>query len=420
MVFFACGLNHKTAPLSIREQVTRTPETHAPTYLPNHIHELVYLSTCNRTEIYCEADNKEAVIEYFSCLHHQSATSLVPYLYLHENEHAIFHALKVASGLDSMMIGEPQIFGQLKSAYQEALQQHHISSNLRRYFQFIFSSAKRIRHQSGINQHPVSVASVAAQYVKLNMANLSSLKILVIGSGDTGHLVAKYLFQMGVREFYFTSRTQENATRLANNFNAKSVCITEFPDYLPLVDVVITATACPMPFITVAMIKPIMPKRVNSSLLMLDLAVPRDIECDVEKISGVKLINIDNLHLQIEQGLEARKKAALHAEHLLNQEMLTYENMNRSLQAKEAICDYRSQMNQLANQELERALQKINQGLPAEEVLSEFSQRLVNKLTHSPTVGLRQAAVEGREELFELAEYLFNYQEYPSSYEKIS
>lgn len=424
MVFVACGLNHKTAPLSVREQVTRVSSSGMPlaghTENASELKEAVYLATCNRSELYCQSTNPEKVLDYFAQLHQLSPISIAPYLYLYQGEEAIAHALRVASGLDSMMLGEPQILGQLKKSFLDAEEAGCVGKELRRNFQFIFAAAKRIRHRSGINKNPISVASVAAQFIKKHSNNIADLSILIIGSGETSSLVAKYLYQAGAKHFFVASRTQENATKLAHTFNATPLSITNITEHLPKADVIISATACPMPFITQSMIKQALEQRGMKKMLLLDLAVPRDIEANVAELTQVHLLNVDDLHSQIEQGQKAREAAAHNAEQLLIQEIQNYTIHHRALQATAAICDYRAQMQTLANQELVRALQKLNHGAEAAQILEEFGQRLLNKLTHVPSIRLKQAATEGPKELHRLTQHLLNISEHNHPYEEIA
>ncbi|MGL6030093.1 MAG: glutamyl-tRNA reductase [Legionella sp.] len=412
MVFVACGLNHKTAPISVREKVALPPAMHDSLLnsllnLPE-VNEAAILSTCNRTEIYCDTNDPQVLAGWLAHEHQLSYDSLSPFLYLHEGTQGIKHTLRVASGLDSMMIGEPQILGQMKQAYQQACRLGSVKNRLRPVFEYVFSASKRVRTQSGIGANPVSIAYAAVQLIGQLFSNYSSLNVFLIGSGETASLVTKYLHQQGVHRFMVASRTLENAQKLATAFGGKTLSIGDIPQYLSHADVVISATACPLPFINKSLVEHALKQRNQAPMFFLDLAVPRDIESNVGELANAHLYNVDDLQNMIEKGMDERRLAALQAEQLIDSELDNYIRWHRSLKAKDLICDYRSQMQSLAQQELQRALKKISAGVQHDTVLSEFSERLVNKLTHSPTTALRQIAWDGREDLLSLAQYLFN------------
>ncbi|STY28387.1 glutamyl tRNA reductase [Legionella wadsworthii] len=423
MVFVACGLNHKTAPINVREKVALSPATQDSFMLrllklPG-VHEAAILSTCNRTEIYCETQDPQSIAHWLSKEHQIPLNSLSPFLYMHKGYQGIKHLLRVASGLDSMMIGEPQILGQMKQAYQHACSLETIRTELRPIFEYVFSASKRVRTQSGVGNNPVSVAYAAVQLIGQLFTEYKTLNVFLIGSGETAALVAKYLRQQGVERFMVASRTLENAEKLAHSFNGKTVPITNIADYLPQADVVVSATNCPVHFIDKNLVEHALQQK-NKPMFFLDLSVPRDVEDRIKELDQVQLYNIDDLHFMTTRGMEERRHAALHAEKLIDDELNKYIRKHRSLKAKKVICDYRSQMQDLAQKELERALKKLSAGQCQQLVLNEFSERLVNKLTHNPTAGLRQIAKDGREDLFTLAQYLFNTTTHRSSYEEIS
>jgi glutamyl-tRNA reductase len=424
MVFVACGLNHKTAPINVREKVALSPAIqdsvlHSLLSRPE-INEAAILSTCNRTEIYCDTHDPKIITQWLANEYQLIPEYLSPFLYVHKGYQGIKHTLRVASGLDSMMIGEPQILGQMKQAYQQACRLGTLNTQLRPIFEYIFSASKRIRTQSGIGTNPVSVAYAAVQLIGQSFSDYKSLNVFLIGSGETASLVAKYLHQQGVRHFMIASRTLENAEKLANTFDGITIPITNIAQYLPQADVIVSATNCPVHFINKSLVEQALNQRAQAPMFFLDLAVPRDIEEDVKELAQVQLYNIDDLQMMIEKGMEERRLAALHAEQLINEELSNYIRKHRSLKAKKVICDYRDQMQALAQEELQRAMKKLSAGHCQQIVLNEFSERLVNKLTHTPTTGLRQIAKDGREDLFTLAQYLFNTTKYQSSYEEIS
>lgn len=420
MVFVACGLNHKTAPLAVREKValSASMQDSALARLVDtpSVNEAAMLYTCNRTEIYCDTQDPSVLTNWLASEHQIDPHVLSPYLYVHEGHEGIRHTLRVASGLDSMMLGEPQILGQLKEAYHQACRVGALKNNLQFVFQHVFSASKRIRNLSGIGNNPVSVAYAAVQLIEQAFQDLSNLNVFIIGSGETAALVAKYLEKEGVHQFMIASRNAENSKLLANHHAALALTITDIPHYLHKADVVISATSCPLPFINKPLVEHALQARAQAPMFFLDLAVPRDIETNVSELDGVHLYNIDDLKNVVMTGMNERRVAAQKAEQLVESEVDHYIRRHRSLQAKTLICDYRSQMQAIAQQELQRATQKLSAGHCQFSVLEEFGERLVNKLTHTPTIGLQQAAWDNREELLDLAKYLLDH----SPYEKIT
>ncbi len=417
MVFVACGLNHKTAPIEVREKIA-LPQIMQDDLLQHLIslpavNEAAILSTCNRTEIYCDTDAPSEIVPWLVHKHAPLLDNLLPYFYSYQGNAAIRHTLRVASGLDSMMLGEPQILGQLKQAYQQACLIGAAHTRLRPTFDYIFSASKRVRRQSGIGANPVSIAYAAVQLVGQLFKSYEPLSVLLIGAGETSTLVAKHLHKQGVRSFTIASRTRENAEQLAAQFNGQALAITDIPLYLAQSDIVISATSCPLPFINKNVVDHAQQLRNYRPLFLLDLSVPRDIEADVAQLENVHLYNIDALQTMVTNGMNQRRTAALQAEQLIDVELDNYVRWHRSLLAKNVICDYRTQMQSLAKVELERAQARLSSGFNNEIVLNELCDRLVKKLVHNPTVGLTKAAYDGREELLDLTHYLFKLPDEP-------
>ncbi len=424
MVFVACGLNHKTAPINVRERVASTPATQDILLnklidLPS-INEAALLSTCNRTEIYCETEQPEILVHWLAKEHQLPQDALSPFFYLHQGHQGIKHTLRVASGLDSMMLGEPQILGQMKQAYQQACRLGTIKTQLRPVFEYIFSASKRIRTHSGIGTNPISIAYAAVQLISQSFEKSRSLNVFLIGSGETASLVAKYLHEQNVHRFMVASRTLENAKKLASNFNGTALSIGDIPQYLSHADVVISATACPLPFINKSLVAHALEQRDYQPMFFLDLAVPRDIESNVAELTPVHLYNVDDLQQLIQQGMAERRNAACQAEQLIEHELNNYILWHRSLKANSVICDYRNKMQELAQKELDRTLKKLASGQDQQHSLAEFSERLLNKLIHYPTTALKQMAWDNREDLLSLTQYLFNTTTDQISYEEIS
>ncbi|MDF1646866.1 MAG: glutamyl-tRNA reductase [Legionellaceae bacterium] len=424
MVFVASGLNYKTAPLAIREKMAllSTPENNPLDRLLQlpFVHEAVVLSTCNRTELYCHVDNPQHLLLWLSEEMNIHLDTLLPYSYQHQDIQGIQHLLRVATGLDSMMLGEPQILGQLKKAFRDADEKNGIQRKLRHIFPFVFSASKRIRTQSGIGNNPISVASAAVRLIGRFFSDYKALKIFIIGSGETAALVAKYLYQQGARNFSIASRTRENADKLALQWHAHSLSITDIPAHLSKADVVISATACPLPFIDKKMLEQAVGTTRETPLFFLDLAVPRDIASDVTELPYTCLYNIDDLHIAIEKGLDERRNAAILAETLITPALEQYMKEHRIRSAQRVICDYREKMQLLAELEFKRAVNKMNLEPSQQAIMREFSDRMLNKLTHTTTVGLQQVAADGNPDMLTLADYLLNINLPQASNEKIS
>jgi glutamyl-tRNA reductase len=422
MAFIACGLNHKTAPIDVRETLALTLEQQktlldALLDVPQ-INEAAILSTCNRTELYCEIQNPDCLLPWFAHYFHLPLEKIQTYFYLLADQEAIKQLLRVASGLDSMMLGESQILGQLKQAYQHAEACGAVGNALRQILPFAFGATKRIRNQSGISQHATSVAFAGAKLIQQQFPDSANLSVLLIGSGETASLVAKYLYQQGCRHFTVASRSAEHSNKLADQYAGQLIDIQAIDTALIRTDIVVSATACPYPFISAKMMRNVVAQRPQTPLFLLDLAVPRDIESGVGQLPNITLYNVDDLERITQEGLQQRQAAAQHAEKLIDYEIKTFMHQHRALRAKELICDYRSTMESLAEQELQRALQKLAKGTNQIEVMAEFSQRLIKKFTHIPTVGLRQAAIDQRDEILDLAHSLFHTSQ--PSYEDIT
>lgn len=423
MVFVAFGLNHKTAPISVRERIALSPSMQ-DVFLQKlvahpEVAEAMLLSTCNRTEIYCETSNPELLCSWFTHENQIPEAYIKPHTYCYQGEDAVRHVLEVACGLDSMMLGEPQILGQLKQAYQDATRLKTIK-HLRAVFEFVFCAAKRIRTQSGIGENPVSVAYAGVQLINKSTPSLKQLNVFLIGSGETASLVAKYLKQMGVKRFTVASRTLEHAQQLAQQLEGIAIDITQIPEYLAQSDVVISATSCPLPFINKKMVAEALRQRANNPMMLLDLAVPRDIEPEVRELDHITLFNVDDLQQIIDKGMEERRRASELAHDLISDELKRFARKYRAQKANHVITNYRSLMQDIANRELERALGKISSGHCHQRVLNEFSERLLNKLTHKPTIGLKEIAGDDKDDLLNLAQYLFNTTAESATYEEIS
>ena len=414
MPLLAFGINHKTAPVDVRERVAFNPQDlvgalQQLTALPL-IHEAAILSTCNRTEIVCtleEADSA-AVVDWFQHYHKLSREEVEPYVYVHPDQFAVRHMLRVAAGLDSMILGEPQILGQMKEAYLTALQAGTVGTLLGRLFQHTFAVAKQVRTDTAIGSSPVSVAFSTVSLAKQFFTDLSKHTVLLIGAGETIELAARHLHEHRIGRMIIANRTIEKAHALASEFNGYGIALGDIPAHLAEADLVISSTASQLPILGKGAIERAIKARKHRPMLMIDIAVPRDIEPEAGELDDVYLYTVDDLQDIIQEGLRSRQEAAKQAEEIIENQVHQFMGWLRSLDAVATIRAYREQAEQVRDQEVDKARRMLARGVPPEEVLSQLARILTNKLIHSPTTHLRQAGFEGRSEVLAIARDLFD------------
>lgn len=403
MTLLALGINHKTAPVALREKVSFSPDTMGDA-LNNLLQQPavrggVVLSTCNRTELYLSMEDKENSHEQlirWLCQYHQiEPNELKSSVYWHQDNQAVSHLMRVASGLDSLVLGEPQILGQVKKAFADSQNYHSLSSELERLFQKSFSVAKRVRTETQIGANAVSVAFAACTLARQIFESLSSLTILLVGAGETIELVARHLREHQVKKIIIANRTKERAQRLANEVDAEVITLSDIDECLAQADIVISSTASPLPIIGKGMVERALKKRRNQPMLLVDIAVPRDIEQDVEKLNNVYLYSVDDLEAIIQHNREQRQAAAIQAEHIVQQESGQFMDWLRAQGAVDAIREYRDSAEMLRAEMTEKAITLIQNGADAEKVIQQLSHQLMNRLIHTPTKSLQQAASDG-------------------------
>lgn len=409
MTLLAFGINHKTAPVDIREKVAFAPDKVAAALkdLVSHepVNEAVILSTCNRTEVYLGLDypDNDAILNWFGQYHHLSNDSISPYVYSHVDDDAVQHILRVASGLDSLVLGEPQILGQIKEAYSTAYHSGAIGSQLNRLFQHTFAVAKQVRTDTAIGASPVSVAFAAVTLAKQIFANLSEHTVLLIGAGETIELVARHLRENKVSKLIVANRTVERAQELAQPFNGTAIALGEIPERLVEADIIISSTASPLPILGKGAVESALKQRKHRPLFMVDLAVPRDIEPEVANLSDVYLYTVDDLHEVIEENRKSRQAAALQAEEIIATQVQHFMGWLRSLDAVDAIRAYRERSEHLRDQALAEAQRQLAAGKDPQLVIAELARTLTNKLTHAPSVQMKHAAYQGEQDLLKHA-----------------
>ena len=413
MSLLAIGLNHTTAPVSIRERVTFGPDIivgalRSLTDL-SAVHEAVILSTCNRTEVYCDAEDDalELTREWLAGFHGLAVEDVAPYLYTHEGHRAIQHLLSVASGLDSLILGEPQILGQVKNAFQTANEAGRTGKILTRLFQHAFSTAKQVRTDTAIGDSPVSVAFAAVSLARQIFADLSEQTALLIGAGETIDLAARHLTQNGIGRIIVANRTIARAQELASQFDAFAIGLTEIPAHLAEADIVIASTASPVPVLGKGSVESALKRRRHRPIFMVDIAVPRDIEAEVADLEDVYLYTVDDLDEVIQGSLRSRREAAEQAKEIITFQVDEFVSWMRSLDAVGLIQDYRRQAGEIRDEVLIKAKRMLDAGRPADEALNFLAQTLTNKLLHTPSTQLREAGCNGRHELLEAGNALF-------------
>ena len=413
MPLLAFGINHKTAPVNVRERVVFNPQDmvgalHQLTSLPQ-IHEAAILSTCNRTEIVCNLEQSDtaAVVDWFQHYHRLAREDVEPYIYVHPEQFAVRHLLRVASGLDSLILGEPQILGQMKEAYLTAIQAGTVGTLLGRLFQHTFAVAKQVRTDTAIGSSPVSVAFATVSLAKQIFTDLSKHTVLLIGAGETIELAARHLHEHRIGRMIIANRTVEKAHALASEFGGFAISLGEISNHLVEADLVISSTASQLPILGKGAIESAIKARKHRPMLMIDIAVPRDIEPEAAELDDVYLYTVDDLHDIIQEGLRSRQEAAKQADEIIENQVNQFMGWLRSLDAVATICAYREQAEQLRDQEVLKAKRMLARGIPADQVLTQMARILTNKFIHAPSTHLRQAGFEGRTEVLDIARELF-------------
>ncbi|MCO8054477.1 glutamyl-tRNA reductase [Acinetobacter towneri] len=409
MSFFALGVNHQTASVELREQIAFNPEKLSALLAEQSQHpelnDLVVVSTCNRTEVYAMSEHPEQVLDWLAHVNGIDAKQLSRHVYRYENAQAVSHLMRVASGLDSLMLGEPQILGQVKTALSLAKDSHTVSQQLNRIFEYAFYAAKRVRSETAVGSHAVSMGYAVAQLALQVFSHPEKLTVMMVAAGEMNSLVAKHLAEMGVAKILICNRTRARAETLAQEIAHRvEVEIIEFDRLaanLHRADVISSCTGSLHQVIAYPEVKAALKKRRYQQMLLVDLAVPRDIDPKIENLDGVYLYGVDDLQSVIDENLAQRRQAAVEAELMVNQlvtELVTHQKVQ---QAGATIHAYREQGESLREEELSLAMTRIAKGEDAAQVLQEFSYRLTQKLLHPTSILLREAAKGDEPECFE-------------------
>lgn len=402
MQLTAVGLNHQTAPLSIREKLAfaaaALPKAVRNLARSNAATEAVILSTCNRTELYCVGDSEE-IIRWLADYHSLPIEEIRPYLYALDMQETVRHAFRVACGLDSMVLGEPQILGQIKDAVRVAQEQESMGKKLNALFQKTFSVAKEVRTDTAVGENSVSMASASVKLAEQIFPDIGDLNVLFIGAGEMIELVATYFAAKSPRLMTVANRTLARAQELCDKLgvNAEPCLLSDLPAILHDYDVVVSSTASQLPIVGKGMVERALKQRQSMPLFMLDLAVPRDIEAEVGDLNDAYLYTVDDMVNIVQSGKEARQKAAAAAETLVSEKVAEFVRQQQGRQSVPLIKALRDEGEKARKQVLENAMKQLAKGATAEEVLERLSVQLTNKLLHSPTQTLNKAGEEDKD-----------------------
>lgn len=402
MQLTAVGLNHQTAPLSIREKLAfaaaALPKAVRNLARSNAATEAVILSTCNRTELYCVGDSEE-IIRWLADYHSLPIEEIRPYLYALDMQETVRHAFRVACGLDSMVLGEPQILGQIKDAVRVSQEQESMGKKLNALFQKTFSVAKEVRTDTAVGENSVSMASASVKLAEQIFPDIGDLNVLFIGAGEMIELVATYFAAKSPRLMTVANRTLARAQELCDKLgvNAEPCLLSDLPAILHDYDVVVSSTASQLPIVGKGMVERALKQRQSMPLFMLDLAVPRDIEAEVGDLNDAYLYTVDDMVNIVQSGKEARQKAAAAAETLVSEKVAEFVRQQQGRKSVPLIKALRDEGEKARKQVLENAMKQLAKGATAEEVLERLSVQLTNKLLHSPTQTLNKAGEEDKD-----------------------
>jgi glutamyl-tRNA reductase len=413
MPLIAIGINHLTAPISLREKVAFDEDAAGDALLEltaePGVEEAMILSTCNRTELYVGVTaGAENIPQAWLSRHHRlTLGKLDEFLYRYDEKDAVRHMFRVATGLDSMVLGEPQILGQVKDAYQQARLANALKAPLDRLMQNTFAVAKRVRTDTRIGAHTVSVAFTAVRLAEQVFADLKQACVLLIGAGDTIELAARHLAEKKARRIIVANRTPETAQELAGRYGGYAIALADLPQHLAEADIVISSTASRQPVVTRAMVEKAMVTRRRKPMFMVDIAVPRDIEPAVGELPDVYLYGIDDLQQVIDGNLRSRAAAAHDAEAIIDLQVDRYMAWRRALTMKNPALDMRHHAETYRDEVLTKARAMIAHGKSPDEALAFLANTLTNKLLHHPSARLREAALSGDTDLLNAAGRLY-------------
>ena len=415
MQLLTIGINHHTAPVALRERVAFPLEQIKPALATfkdiwlgpaaRTAPEAAILSTCNRTELYCATDDqavREAAIQWFSRYHNLPVSELAPHVYALPQSEAVRHAFRVASGLDSMVLGETQIVGQMKDAVRTASEAGALGTYLNQLFQRTFAVAKEVRTTTEIGAQSVSMAAAAVRLAQRIFDKVANQRVLFIGAGEMIELCATHFAAQKPRELVVANRTAERGTRLAERFNGRAIPLAELPARMHEFDIIVSCTASTLPIIGLGAVERAVKARRHRPIFMVDLAVPRDIEPEVGKLEDVFLYTVDDLGAIVREGNASRQAAVAQAETIIETRVQNFMQWLDARSIVPVIRHMHTQADMLRRAEVERAQKMLARGDDPAAVIEALSQALTNKLIHGPTHALNRASSENRDKLIEL------------------
>ncbi len=411
MQLFAFGINHQTAPLSIREQVAFHAERmeaalHDLT-TRTAVKEAAILSTCNRTEVYCNTAHSETALDWLASYHQIKRSHIAPYLYALPQAEAARHAFRVASGLDSMVLGETQILGQMRQAVKTAEHAGTMGMLLHKLFQRTFSVAKEVRTSTEIGASSVSMAAAAVRLAERIFPSVAEQKVLFIGAGEMIELCATHFAARHPKHILVANRTVARAQTLADRFNGSAIGLAELPKHLASYDIVVTCTASQLPILGKGMVERALKARRHRPMFMVDLAVPRDIETEVAELNDVFLYTVDDLGEVVKQGMDSRQAHVSQAEAIIESRVDDFVHWMETRELVPTIRGLRDHAERYRRHEMERAQKMLARGEDPNEVIEVLSRALTNKFLHLPTHALSHAHDNDRHELVTLLSRLY-------------
>ena len=415
MQLYVIGVNHTTAPIQIREHVAFDSE-----HLGSALRELTssgaseaaILSTCNRTELYCSTDDPQKALAWLSQYHHLEKDAIAPYIYTLPNDEAVKHAFRVASGLDSMVLGEPQILGQFKQSVKIAQDAGTLGTLLHKLFQRTFEVAKEVRTNTDIGANSISMAAAAVKLAQRIFGDISGQKVLFIGAGEMIELCADHFAAQKPKSMTIANRSIERGSNLAEKITlqgiqSQAILLNDLPAYFAEFDIVVTSTASQLPIIGLGMVETAIKTRRHRPIFMVDLAVPRDIESEVAELDDVFLYTVDDLAQVVSDGIENRQIAAVEAETIVDGRVENFMQWFKKRDAVPTIKALRDQVEAMRKAEIDKALKQLQKGDNPEKTLEALSVALTNKFLHAPSHALNQAHGEEHAKLEDVLKQLY-------------
>jgi len=418
MALFALGLNHATAPVEVRERVAFSPEVLGDALRDivgaRHVKEAAILSTCNRTEVYFHGDDPDPVAHWLAGFHNLPQGSLHPYVYTLPQNRAVTHAFRVASGLDSMVLGEPQILGQMKHAVRSAEAAGSLGLVLNRLFQRTFAVAKDVRTQTDIGSASISMAAAAVKLAERIFPSIAEQRLLLIGAGEMIELAAAHFAARTPKSITVANRTFERGSQLASRLGAEAITLNELPDRLAQFDIIVTCTASTLPILGKGTLERVVKQRRHAPVFIVDLAVPRDVEPEAAELDDVFLYSVDDLAEIVKDNLQVRREAVVQAEQMIADQSGHFLRWLEGRTIVPTIAALHGHHDGLRSAELERARRMLAAGESPDKVVEALARGLTNKFLHAPLSALNGAGEAERAELIALFQHVYKFPDPPA------